>query len=70
METQQNFSIEEETQAFEAIQKELQDIEKSIESDFAAFISDMVDNDPALEELFFSNRKDFLKKLLKNKINM
>lgn len=53
MEAQQNFSIEEEKQAFEAIQKELQDIEKSIENDFATFISDRVDNDPQLEELFF-----------------
>ena len=70
MEAQQNFSIEEETQAFEAIQKELQDIEKSIESDFAAFISDMVDNDPALEELFFQIEKNFLQKSLMSKINM
>ena len=64
MEAQQNFNIEEDKKAFEAIQKELQDIEKSIESDFVTFISDKIDNDPALEELFFSNRKEFFTKII------
>ena len=48
----------------EAIQKELQDIEASVENDFAEHISALIDNDSVLEELFFSDRVTFFKKVI------
>ncbi|EMZ41462.1 hypothetical protein LS77_010575 [Helicobacter bilis] len=48
----------------EAIQKELQDIEASVENDFAEHISALIDNDSVLEELFFSDRVTFFKKII------
>jgi hypothetical protein len=48
----------------EAIQKELQDIEASVENDFAEHISTLIDNDSVLEELFFSDRVTFFKKVI------
>ena len=47
----------------EAIQKELKDIETSVENDFAEHISALIDNDSVLEELFFSDRVTFFKKV-------
>lgn len=48
----------------ESIQKELQDIEASVENDFAEHISGVIDNDSVLEELFFSDRVTFFKKVI------
>ncbi len=48
----------------EALQKELQDIEASVENDFAEHISALIDNDSVLEELFFSDRVTFFKKII------
>lgn len=48
----------------EGIAKEMKDIEASIEGDFAKYISDLVDNDSVFEELFFSDRNAFFKKVI------
>lgn len=58
------YDIEAESAELEGINKELSDIEASIENDFAEFITDLVDNDIGLEELFFSDRKLFFKKII------
>lgn len=53
----------------EGLQKELSDIEASIEHDFATHIANMVDNDSVLEELFFSDRITFFKKVIEEQNN-
>lgn len=58
-----------ESAELEGIGKELSDIEKSIEGDFAQHISDLIDNDSSLEELFFSDRVTFFKKVLSEQNN-
>lgn len=65
MEEQTNeYDITQEQGQLEAIQKELQDIEASVENDFAEHISALIDNDSVLEELFFSDRVTFFKKVI------
>ena len=58
------YDIGAESAELDGINKELSDIEASIENDFTEFIADLVDNDPTLEELFFSDRKLFFKKVI------
>ena len=48
----------------EAVHKELQDIEASLENNFAEWISEVIDSDQTLEDLFFNDRKLFFKKIL------
>lgn len=65
MEEQTNeYDTTQEQGQLEAIQKELQDIEASVENDFAEHISALIDNDSVLEELFFSDRVTFFKKVI------
>lgn len=65
MEEQTNqYDTTQEQGQLEAIQKELQDIEASVENDFAEHISTLIDNDSVLEELFFSDRVTFFKKVI------
>lgn len=53
----------------DGINKELQDIEASVENDFISYISDLIDNDSVFEELFFSDRKAFFKKVIEEQNN-
>lgn len=46
----------------EGINKELSDIEASVENDFATYISDLIDNDSVFEEFFLVIESHFLKK--------
>lgn len=48
----------------QGIEKELQDIEASLENNFAEYITQLIDNDPTFEELFFNDRKTFFKKVI------
>lgn len=58
------YDTTQESSQLESIQKELQDIEASVENDFAEHISGVIDNDSVLEELFFSDRVTFFKKVI------
>lgn len=65
LEAQQNpYDTTGDIQQLEAIHKELSDIEASIENDFAEHISEILDQDQVFEELFFSDRVTFFKKVL------
>lgn len=58
------FDTTQDVAELDGIQKELSDIEASLESNFAKYISDMIDNDSNFEELFFSDREAFFKKVI------
>lgn len=53
----------------QGIQKELQDVEASLENNFAEFITAEIANDPTFEDLFFSDRKTFFKKVMEMQNN-
>ena len=58
------FDYTDELNELEGVEKELQDIESSIEGNFATWITEVIDSDQTLEDLFFNDRKTFFKKIL------
>lgn len=58
------YDITPEADEVNAIQKELQDIEASIEGDFAKYITAKVNEEPDLEERFFSDREGFFREVI------
>lgn len=59
-----DFDYTQDLNELQGIGKELQDIEASVENNFADFIVDLISNDPTFEDLFFSDRKTFFKKVI------
>ena len=51
-------------EALQGIEKELRDVEASLENNFAEWISEIIEADQTYEELFFNDKKLFFKKIL------
>lgn len=58
------FDTSKDIEELQGLQKELADIEASVESDFAKYISEVTNNDASFEEMFFSDREAFFKRVI------
>lgn len=61
---QDDFDTTKDIEQLQGLEKEVQDIEASLENNFAEYITQLIDNDPTFEDLFYSDRKTFFKKVI------